>query len=65
MDWTEFTLALVLFFLSHAVPLRPPVRPRAEAQLGRRGFPLVYSLLSLAILVWLIVAVGRAPYVRL
>lgn len=65
MEWSEFTLAFGLFFLSHAVPVRPPVRPWLEARLGRQGFSLVYSLLSFAVLAWLISAAGRAPYVPL
>lgn len=62
--WTEFVAALVVFFLSHMIPVRPPVRPWLVARLGERGFLLGYSLLSVAILIWLIVAAGRAPYVE-
>ena len=65
MGWAEFVAAIAVFFLSHTVPVRPPLRPRLEAVLGARGFTLVYSALSLAVLAWLIVAAGRAPYVQL
>lgn len=65
MGWGEFALALGVFFLSHAVPVRPPVRPWAAARLGQQGFTFAYSVLSLAVLVWLILAAGRAPYVPL
>lgn len=65
IDWGEFLLALAVFFLSHALPLRPVIRRPFEAAIGRRAFSLGYSLLSLAILVWLIGAAGRAPYVPL
>ena len=65
MGWTEFVAAYAVFFLSHAVPVRPPVRPWLDARLGRRGFTLAYSAVSLAILVWLIGAAGRAPYLPL
>ncbi|MCL3881072.1 NnrU family protein [Marivita sp. GX14005] len=65
MGWLEFIAAWIVFFLSHSVPIRPPVRPWLEARLGQRGFTLAYSLLSLAILFWLIAAAGRAPYVAL
>lgn len=65
MDWLEFALAFAAFFLTHSLPLRPQVRHPAEARLGRRGFRLAYSLLSLAALVFLLVAAGRAPYVEL
>ncbi len=65
MGWGGFALALGAFFLSHAVPVRPPVRPWLVARLGRRGFAAVYSALSLAVLAWLVVAAGRAPYLPL
>lgn len=65
MGWAEFAAAFAAFFLSHALPGRPPLRPRLEAVLGARGFTLAYSALSLAVLAWLIGAAGRAPYVQL
>jgi uncharacterized membrane protein len=65
MGWGEFALALWIFFLSHAVPVRPPVRPWAVARLGERGFTFAYSVLSLAVLAWLTLAAGRAPFVPL
>lgn len=65
MGWTEFVAALALFFLSHSVPVRPPVRPWLQARLGKAGFTLAYSALSLAVLGWLIGAAARAPHVAL
>lgn len=65
MRWAELTLAFAAFFLSHSVPVRPPVRSWLVARLGRRGFTLAYSVFSLVILGWLIVAVGRAPFIPL
>jgi uncharacterized membrane protein len=65
MAWAEFIAAFAAFFLSHSLPLRPPVRPWLVARLGKRGFTLAYSALSVAILAWLIGAAGRAPYVPL
>jgi len=65
MGWGEFALAMGAFLLSHAVPVRPPVKPWAVARLGPRGFTLAYSALSLAVLAWLIAAAGRAPFVPL
>lgn len=64
-SWLEFTAAYIAFLVSHAIPVRPPVRSRLVALLGLRGFAFGYSALSLAVLVWLIVAAGRAPYVEL
>ncbi|KIC13616.1 NnrU family protein [Leisingera sp. ANG-Vp] len=63
MGWLEFTAALTLFLASHAIPVRPPVRPWLVARLGLRGYIIAYSLLSLLILAWLIVAAERAPFV--
>ncbi len=63
--WGEFIAAYVVFLASHAIPVRPPVKPWLVARLGRAGYAVVYSALSLAVLVWLIVAAGRAPYVQI
>ncbi|GGH30645.1 Uncharacterized membrane protein [Cribrihabitans marinus] len=63
LGWGEFSLALAVFLLSHAVPVRPPVRPWLIARLGTRYFA-AYSALSLAVLGWLILAAARAPYVE-
>jgi uncharacterized membrane protein len=41
------------------------LRPLLQTALGRRGFTLAYSVLSLAALTWLIVAADRAPLVPL
>lgn len=65
MGWFEFALAYVVFFLSHSVPVRPPLKPWLQARLGASGFTLAYSALSLAVLAWLIAAAGRAPHVTL
>lgn len=65
MAWFEFAAAFGVFFLSHSVPVRPPVRRRLVGCLGERGFLIAYSGLSLAVLVWLIGAAGRAPHVPL
>jgi uncharacterized membrane protein len=61
----EFSLALVLFLLAHMVPTAPPIRARLTRMLGRRIYLMVYSTVSLALLVWLIVAAQRAPYLPL
>ncbi|MBW4976188.1 NnrU family protein [Roseovarius mucosus] len=65
MGWFEFALAYIVFFLSHSLPVRPPLRPWLQARLGASGFTLAYSALSLAVLAWLIAAAGRAPHVTL
>ena len=65
MGWMEYAAAFAAFFLTHALPIRPPLRPWLVARLGPRGFGLAYSALSLAVLVWLIGAAGRAPFMPL
>ena len=65
MGWGEYALAFGAFFLTHSVPIRPPVRPSLVARLGHAGFGLIYSALSLGVLAWLIGAAGRAPYLPL
>lgn len=65
MGWFEFVAAYAVFFLSHSLPVRPPLRPWLQARLGASGFTLAYSALSLVVLAWLIAAAGRAPYVSL
>ena len=63
--WGEYAAAFALFLVSHAVPVRPPVKPWLVARIGKGGFSLVFSALSIVLLVWLIAAAGRAPYVEL
>lgn len=65
MGWTEFTAAFAAFFLTHAIPVRAPVKPWLVARLGARRFTFAYSLLSLAVLVWFLSAAGRAPFLPL
>jgi uncharacterized membrane protein len=63
--WWEFSAAFVLFLLSHALPARPAVRATLISWCGERWFLVLYSTVSLAVLSWLIVAAGRAPFVEL
>ncbi len=63
--WWEALLAMAVFLLSHSIPARAGLRDRLVGQFGRAGYLTLYSLISLVLLVWLIVAIGRAPYVPL
>lgn len=63
--WEEFIAAFVVFFASHAIPVRPGVKGAIVRLIGARGFSLAYSALSILVLAWLIVAAGRAPHVML
>ncbi|MCK0150772.1 NnrU family protein [Marivita sp. S6314] len=65
MGWFEFTLALAVFFISHAALVRPPVKGPIVAQIGARWFSVAYSAVSIGLLVWVVIAAGRAPFVEL
>ncbi|MCA0205938.1 MAG: NnrU family protein [Proteobacteria bacterium] len=63
--WGNFALAMAVFIGSHALTARPGLKAPLVARLGHAGFGLAYSALSILLLVWVIVAAGRAPYVAL
>jgi uncharacterized membrane protein len=63
--WNELILAFVLFLLSHIIPVRPTIRAWLVRHIGTTLYLWIYSALSIFLFVWLIVAVGRAPYVPL
>ena len=65
MGWIEFGAAMGLFAISHRLPAMFGVKGWLEGVLGRRGYTIAFSVLSLGILYWLILAAGRAPYVGL
>lgn len=65
MDWLNFALALAAFMGSHLLSALPHLRATLVARLGRGGYGAGYGLLSLALLVWVIVAAGQAPFVTL
>lgn len=59
--WTHFALAYAVFVLAHMVPARPVVRRHLAGWLGERVYLLVYTLVSLLVLVWLFAATADAP----
>lgn len=63
MDWIELVAAMAAFLLSHRLPAALGLKARLQAGLGARGYMAVFSALSLALLWWLILAAGRAPFV--
>ncbi|MCV0429214.1 MAG: NnrU family protein [Roseibium sp.] len=62
--WVNFIAAFAVFFASHMILIRPPIRPVLVRLLGTRGFSAAYSALSVLILWWLIEAAKTAPYVE-
>ncbi|MCK0170144.1 NnrU family protein [Aliiroseovarius sp. S1123] len=65
LDWAIYIFAILVFFLTHSIPVRPANKARVVAHLGARGFTLGYSMLSIAALGFVIHASGRAPIVVL
>lgn len=65
MDWIELALAIGLFMVSHRLPAALGLKGAIVHRLGERGYIFVFSALSIALLWWLISAVGRAPFVPL
>jgi uncharacterized membrane protein len=63
--WVNFALAYAAFFASHAIPAAPRIKGALKARLGRAGYGAAFSLLSMAVLVWLIAAAGQAPWLPL
>ncbi|MEM6670516.1 MAG: NnrU family protein [Pseudomonadota bacterium] len=64
-SWLEFASAYLLFLATHRAPTIPSVRQAVVDHVGETSFAIAYSLLSLALFSWLIIAAGRAPYVEL
>lgn len=63
-DWVFFFAALACFLLTHVIPARPAVRGHLIQTFGRAGYFAGYSILSLLVLGWLILAAARAPYLE-
>jgi uncharacterized membrane protein len=62
---TEFYVALAVFLAAHLIPASPGLRSRLIAAMGRTAYLSAYSLLSLGLLAWLILAAQRAETVLL
>jgi uncharacterized membrane protein len=60
----HLAIATVLFVGSHFALSSPPVRKPLVAAIGERPFLGVYSLLSLVLIVWTVIAYGDAPLVE-
>ncbi len=64
-EWAQFAAALAVFLASHSVPARPAVRRVLRERLGGRAYMALYSIVSLAVFVWLIAAAENAPRIAL
>ena len=65
MGWIEFTAAMLAFLMSHRVPIWLGVRNSWMQRLGVPVYMTLFSLISLGLLWWVIMAAGRAPMVTL
>ncbi|MCU0828802.1 MAG: NnrU family protein [Tabrizicola sp.] len=63
MDWIEFAMAMGLFMVSHRLPAWMGVKERMITALGAQGYMIAFSVVSLGLLWWVVVAAGRAPFV--
>jgi len=61
----EFVLAIAVFIASHLIPAIQPLRDGLVKIIGERGFLILFSILSVAIIIWLGIAFSRAPYIEL
>ncbi|SMX27423.1 NnrU protein [Pelagimonas phthalicica] len=65
MEWIEFAVAMLLFMGSHRVPAALGVKDVLVTRLGTMGYTALFSLGSTLLLLWVIWAAGRAPFVPL
>lgn len=61
----EFLLALAVFVAAHVLPARTGLKDWLTGRIGRPAYLAAYSLLSIALIVWLIAAAIRAPAIPL
>lgn len=63
--WLIFAGVFALFFATHSIPVRPPIKRHLVKHIGARGFTIAYSALSLLMLALLIWGARQAPFVLL
>lgn len=65
VEWGELAAALFCFLLAHMLPARPAIRATIVAAIGRGPHLVLYSMLSVGLLMWIARAAARSPYVEL
>ena len=61
--WGEFILAFAVFMAAHVIPMR--LKAPLSRLIGRAGYIACFSLISLGLFYWLLMAAGRAPFVEI
>ncbi len=61
----ELILAITVFFISHLIPAIQPLRNGLIRVLGERGYLIFFSVLSIAVIIWLGLAFSTAPYIEI
>lgn len=61
----EFFLAIAVFLAAHVLPAATGLRALLIGKIGRPAYLALYSLASLATIVWVIAAALAAPYLEL
>lgn len=62
---TEFLVSLAAFVAAHALPARTGLRAWTIRRIGHGPYMAGYSVLSLALVTWIVSAATRAPFVEL
>jgi uncharacterized membrane protein len=62
---TALTLATLAFVGGHFLLSSAPVRTPLAGALGERAFAGVYSVLAIAVFIWMLTSYGKAPHVEL
>lgn len=65
MGLTLLAAAIACFLLTHSLPAIPRVRAGLVRLLGRRGFVIAFSALSLAVIAWIAAAYSSAPIIEI
>ena len=63
--WAEFALAYGVFGASHFLPRLGGLRARMIGMVGRRSYVAGYGAVSVLVLVWMIGASARAPFIEI
>ena len=62
---TDLLLAVGVFLAAHIIPAIRPVRAGLVRALGEPLYLIAYSMVSLAVIVWMTLAYSAAPYVEM